>query len=556
MKVQIVLSDYQNDLILPRLARCLSETAGWPMATRPNPNVDLNLFLVYIDYAESNSTFTATPTAAWFTHLEKGHQLKEKWWRQAGKGVDLRLTSARMYADDLSQYGPTKQVRPPVDRNKFTIVMDRVRESVPIVGLSGFIPKVRNQKLGKSRKGESLVARLAQSDFGKGKMRLVASGQGWPVRRQSMRTVDQLPAFFQGLDVFLCTSLIEGIPMPPLEALSCGVPVVIPRGVGLLDELPQVPGIWRFDRGDYGGMVKALQAALEWLPEMRDDDRAALRSCTADFTPENWAGDIKRAIEGLLLDVPAEVEVKAAGRRGVYYVAYGAPSRRMATRAITSFKQHVEGVEAALVGSEPLGPEDVFIEHPDVDIGGRCAKTKIFDLAPAEWDVVLYLDADTEVIADISFLYQILDDGWDMVICKNPVRFHVIRNMVRPDNGEECAVTFKQLGSKELLQLNGGVVGFRRNERTAAFFRAWHDEWQRWGSRDQAALLRALWNNPVRLFVLSNHWNLVPEYNNPSDSAGILHHVQKARRWEGLIHGRADGKDAWQTVKEWEAKRK
>ena len=49
---------------------------------------------------------------------------------------------------------------------------------------------------------------------------------------------------------------------------------------------------------------------------------------------------------------------------------------------------------------------------------------------------------------------------------------------------------------------------------------------------------------------------IVPEYNNPSNSAGILHHVQKARRWEGLIHGRADGKDAWQTVKEWEAKRK
>lgn len=56
MNVNIVLSDYQSDLILPRLARCLSETAGWPMATRPNPKADANLFLVYIDYAESNST--------------------------------------------------------------------------------------------------------------------------------------------------------------------------------------------------------------------------------------------------------------------------------------------------------------------------------------------------------------------------------------------------------------------------------------------------------------------------------------------------------------------
>jgi len=228
----------------------------------------------------------------------------------------------------------------------------------------------------------------------------------------------------------------------------------------------------------------------------------------------------------------------------------------MATRAPESFKEHVAGAQVALASVEPLGPEDVFVEHPDVDIGGRCAKTKIYDLAPAEWDYVMYLDADTEIIADISFLYQILEDGWDMFICKNPARFHVIKNMVRPDNGKECDVTFRQLGSQELLQLNGGVFGFRRNERTAAFFRAWHEEWQRWGSRDQAALLRALWKNPVKLFVLSNHWNLVPNYDDPSKSAGILHWVQKARRWEGLVHGRADDKAAWAMVKEWEGKRK
>ena len=111
-------------------------------------------------------------------------------------------------------------------------------------------------------------------------------------------------------------------------------------------------------------------------------------------------------------------------------------------------------------------------------------KTKIYALAPADWEYVMYLDADTEIIADISFLYDVLADGWEMVICKNPGRFHVCANMVRPDNPDECAKTFAVMGTKEATQLNGGVFAFRRCERVKAFFDAWHDEWQRWGKRE------------------------------------------------------------------------
>lgn len=551
MNVQIVLSDYQSDRILPRLARCLSEQTGWPVATTPRGGVDWNIFAVYIDYAESHPTFHDTPIAAWFTHHEPDHKLKGGWWQYAAKNLDLRLTSAKLYADELSRYGPTVQIRPPLDRDKFTIMPHDVRNSVPVIGVSGFIPKRRTGQTGPGRKGEHLVERLANSDFGRSQMRLVASGRGWPVRRQSSRPVDELPAFYQSLDVLLCTSLIEGIPMPPLEALACGVPVVIPDGVGMLDELPEgLLGIWRYERGNYADMVLALKSALTHIGNV---DPEALRTVTEPFTPQNWARDIKAALEGMLYDVPAN-EPKQ-GKRGVFYVAYGAPARKYVQTAITTFKAHMPDVPAALVSDEPLGPEDLFIEHPDVDIGGRCAKTKIWDLAPAEWDFVLYLDADTEIIADIGFLYRVLEDGWDFVICKNPARFHTIKNMVRPDNADECNVTYRKLGSKELLQLNGGVFAFRRNERTRAFFHAWHEEWQRWGKRDQAALLRALWDHPLRMFILTNHWNTVVRYDPANISAGILHFPQRVRRWEGLIHGRADDANAWKMVEEWEAQR-
>jgi hypothetical protein len=162
---------------------------------------------------------------------------------------------------------------------------------------------------------------------------------------------------------------------------------------------------------------------------------------------------------------------------------------------------------------------------------------------------VLYLDADTEVIADISFLFQVLCDGWDFVICKNPGKFHVIRNMIRPDNKGECEETFKMLGSDELLQLNGGVWCFARNERTAAMMRGWHSEWDRYGKRDQAALLRSLWANPVRLYTLTNVWNCVEQYGEHNENTTIMHYPMTARRHVGIIGGRLDSTEAWSKVK-------
>ena len=85
--------------------------------------------------------------------------------------------------------------------------------------------------------------------------------------------------------------------MPTLEALATGLPVVIAAGVGLHDELPAVKGIYRYEKGNYEDLRRALDQALS---EYRDIDREVLREATSPHTVENWCAANRSAIEDLL----------------------------------------------------------------------------------------------------------------------------------------------------------------------------------------------------------------------------------------------------------------
>ena len=536
MNANIVYTGKGENNILDRQAQALSAATGWAYTKSPDPSFDLNHFICYIEFGEKFSDWHLTPISCWFTHYEGHQEWKAFWWELAANNSDLRITAAPVYVDRLAEYGLTRLARPVIDA-QFEI-REKPKNDKPRVGVAGYVHPG-------GRKGEKLVARLAGSKLGN-RIMLNGSGRGWPCPTRHHEWTD-LPGWFNSLDVFLCTSTIEGIPMPPLEALACGVPVVIPREVGLLDLLPDIPGIYRYTAGDFGGMCKALEQALDG-----EHDRDVLRLSIHDYNAQNWADDHNAAFMDLLAQGPAEAESDRHGRRGVIYVAYGGPSRKCAQSAIASFRQHMHGVEIGLISDEPGLGEDVFIRCNDVDIGGRYAKTKIYELAPQDWQYVMYLDADTEIVADISFLFSVLIDGWDMVICKNPAKYHLAWQRKRSDNHDECDYTFDKIGTGELIQLNGGVFAFQRNERTHAFFEAWHREWNKWGKRDQGALLRALFAHPLRLYVLGNEWNTVTRYMDKAQSAGILHYPMAARRWRGKVVQRSDSKAAWDIVRAFE----
>ncbi len=251
MRVHVVCIEHEGDQVLARYARALLTLPGYTAGKEPDPKADINYFLPYLlrnDFVDFKGR-----SAAWFTHREDTRPRKVGWWRQAAGWVDLRLTSAPLYLDELRSYGAAEVVCPFVDRDHFLPIRSSKSEK-PTIGFSGYVYPG-------GRKGEVLVSQLARDDASQ-HFNLIASGKGWPVKTTEYDW-EQLPAFYNQLDGYVCTASIEGVPVPPLEALSCGVPIVIPRGVGMLDDLPvTMPGIHRYDVGDYEGMEQAAKIAV------------------------------------------------------------------------------------------------------------------------------------------------------------------------------------------------------------------------------------------------------------------------------------------------------
>jgi glycosyl transferase family 1/nucleotide-diphospho-sugar transferase len=424
------------------------------------------------------------------------------------------------------------------------------------LGVSGYVYS------NSGRKGERLFERLTKDAILSEQLDYFASGSGWhgnftPCPMQW----DDMQNYYKQLDIFLCTSTIEGIPIPVLEALSMGIPTVMPIGVGILDDIHNSENIYRYKVNDYDDMILAIKKCIDDITTGHLN-RESLRSTTHAYTLDNWVNSHLSAFEDLLYNTH-RTQIKATsipmtigtsdldGKMGIYYVAYGEPARNCFKHALTSVRKHLGDIPVCLVADTPvdIDLDYLFIEYPDNDIGARGNKTLIYELAPKDWQYVLYLDVDTEIIShDVMLFFELLRDGFDVVFCINPISYILVSDMNRPDNKEEMNELIEMLGTGELLQLNGGVFAFRRNETTQKVFNDWHKEWNRYGKRDQAALDRVLYNNQVRIYTLGVEWNTVTRYLPPERSAGILHYPLTARRWQGRIEGRLDGSEAWASV--------
>lgn len=235
--------------IIPRLMFRLASYHGWTVSPFLRRDADIRYFAPY--YVAHEAHDGGGKTAAWFTHRENVLEMGAKYtmWGKIAGEVDMAIITAKMWQEELPAKTMTQLVTPGVETGFLTPALKPIRHKV--VGVSG---------AGSYRKGIDLVQRLyiERSDID-----LRASGQGWGIESYWVNDWWRMSEFYRTLQVLLCASTIEGVPMPPLEALSCGVKVVVPRGVGCMDGLPEMQGIRHFDTGDYDDMVRALDLALE-----------------------------------------------------------------------------------------------------------------------------------------------------------------------------------------------------------------------------------------------------------------------------------------------------
>jgi hypothetical protein len=193
----------------------------------------------------------------------------------------------------------------------------------------------------------------------------------------------------------------------------------------------------------------------------------------------------------------ADVLDKIMNECGAVYVVFGANAQQCAAASIRRLD-----MPCVTLGDSVHGVPHVTVS--DVDRGGRWAKLWADRLSPFEY--TLLIDADTIPRASVKSAFDALRQGFDLAMafsCNQHTE--VLRHLTTP----ERRYTLDVLSNPCPLQLQAGVLFFRRSERIHALFAAWRAEWLRYRDKDQGALLRALARVPLKIWLLGLDWNSV-----------------------------------------------
>lgn len=103
---------------------------------------------------------------------------------------------------------------------------------------------------------------------------------------------ETLVAFYRNADLFMYPSLLEGFGLPPLEALSCGTPVVSSRSSALQENLENVvPLVSKLDDAEvYASVLDAVIAGANIVNE------GAAKELLKKFSLEAFADRLEKAL--------------------------------------------------------------------------------------------------------------------------------------------------------------------------------------------------------------------------------------------------------------------
>lgn len=181
------------------------------------------------------------------------------------------------------------------------------------------------------------------------------------------------------------------------------------------------------------------------------------------------------------------------------FVGFGIEYLAMAVNAARTLRATSPGVDAVVVTNVPAEmsflesefDSVIFLDQPNS--ANRQVKLRADEFVTS--DVAVSLDADVEILGDIRPIFSLLE------------QYDVLLHAFRVPTKFQFPMTSDLMGSM-VAQFWGGVIFFRRNERSRALFATWSKRFAESGvRRDQPALQRAVLDLPdLRLMPLNMVW--------------------------------------------------
>lgn len=203
--------------------------------------------------------------------------------------------------------------------------------------------------------------------------------------------------------------------------------------------------------------------------------------------------------------------------RGGLYIATGEEYVREAEKSAESFKESMSDVPVTLISDRtaeaPHFDSQRVVEDFDYDFGDIVAN---IDRTPFERTI--YFDTDVYVNADVSEIFDMLDE-FDIAASMDNHGWHIREyGLEHPINGVPEAFPW----------YNGGVIAYKKNERTREFFETWRTYYERNRANgithNMISLRSALYHSDVRVGTLPWRYNcLIRKGNKVTGEVKLFH---------------------------------
>ena len=224
----------------------------------------------------------------------------------------------------------------------------------------------------------------------------------------------------------------------------------------------------------------------------------------------------------------------------VVYVAFGELCIREAAISAWSVKRHMPNTRVNLT-TDRLIHCDFFDRvtvvnpsHYSRDLSRAAKINKVCAILECDSEYVLYLDADTYVLSDVSDV-PLAMEYHDIAAAMDNWRFQEIYELLHPGMELPKYPAWHPY-------FNAGVLLVKRSRLTDAFLKEWSDRFSEDERlvRDQVVLRKLLSTSKVRVRILPPEFNLRPEPVQISGKIHIIHSHENIEHWKWSLIFLAD----------------